>query len=156
MIVRALMLAAGLSGVFPGLLWAAMAHCTGGPERRGVVTATVSAPRPAPTNLKKVTKPDWHKEKVTFFDVTFEETNGVEVTLTGMEAKTLKAGGHGGASQQDMQAAWGTTTIPAHGTLRAADQWFISPIHPETHVRIFQGLDAHCHPVAVTIKVQEP
>ena len=138
------------------ILWAGTTHCTEGFEKRGVVAATVSPPRPEPKDLKKVTKPDWHTEKVTFFDVTFEETNGVEVTLTGLEGKTLKAGGHGQASQKEMRAAWGTTTIPARGTLRAADQWFVSTIHPEIHVRTFQGLDAHCHPVTVTIKVQEP
>ena len=63
MMVRALILAAGLSGVFPGLLWAGTTHCTEGFEKRGVVAATVSPPRPEPKDLKKVTKPDWQDRK---------------------------------------------------------------------------------------------
>lgn len=129
--------------------------CTPGPEKRAKVAAKVSPVRRMPKNPEKVTRPDWRKEPVAFFDVTFRETNGVGVTLTSIEARHLKTGDFGRASQAEMERAWGTTSIPPGGRLETTDQWFSSPNHSDVQFRTYHGRDAHCHRLAVTITVEE-
>ncbi len=133
-----------------------VAACTTNAETRAAVTAKVSPVRRTPKNPEKVTTPDWRKQPVAFFDVTFRETNGVGATLTSIETRHLKTGAFGRASQAEMERAWGTTAIPPHGVLETTDQWFWSPNHSEVQFRTYYGRDAHCHRLAVTITVEEP